>query len=166
MSVAEEFEFLRLMSVSPWPADRASGEIRLADLGLVSSGPAEGQGGGGCMIYGLSGSLGVSNNFTFTTFEGEFVAICFFMTRSPRPNELSTQRAYDALCTSLSKEFGAGKRAWEDEETPLGWRGGDLEIGAQLFDRRDSTVMVSIEHRERAERAEQAVRASRKSHDR
>ena len=164
MSITEAVSFLRSVATPPWPGDRASGEAMLARLGLAPTGPAKDQ-HDGYFSFGLSGTVEAANNFTFSTHQGDFVSIIFFMASSPAPNDPITRRTYDALCALMSEEFGIGNRVWADEETPLRWGTGDLDIEVQLFDRRDSQVMVSIEHRERSRRLDEAVLANSSTRD-
>ncbi len=165
MADTEALNFLRSMATQTWPHDRASGETMLAALGLTSTGPVDDHDDDEFTLFGLSGSVDAASNFTFTTHENTFVMICFFMGSSRRPKDPNTRRIFDELSISMSEEFGAAKRVWDDQETPLRWQAGDLDIEVQLFDRRDSQIMVSIEHRARAHSMEQAALATRRTHD-
>lgn len=57
-----------------------------------------------------------------------------------------TRPGFDALQAELSELYGAPERPWEDEDQSIRiWRCNGRSITMQLFDRRDSTVMLTVE---------------------
>jgi len=90
---------------------------------------------------------------------GEPTSIFFFVASAPEPASASTTGAYEELVAGLSEELGSPERVWVEQPSPLRWRTGELDVGVQLFDRRDtSVVMVWVEHRTRSQTAENSAR--------
>ncbi|GAA1828916.1 hypothetical protein GCM10009750_10660 [Agromyces salentinus] len=87
--------------------------------------------------------------------------ITFFIASAPERENAATRLAYENLLASLAMTLDSPQRFWADETTPVFWHHSDLEVGAQLFDRRDSTVMVWVEHRARSKAAEGGAFANR-----
>jgi hypothetical protein len=101
----------------------------------------------------LEPALGI-DHATVSSLDGKPTGVAIFISSSPEPANPTTKSEYKALILLLSEDLGSPKRVWSDEPTPLLWRDADLDIGVQLFDQRDSTVMVWVEHRERSTIAE------------
>lgn len=92
---------------------------------------------------------------TLSSLDGEPTSVIMFIASSLESASPTTRSEYEALVSSLTALLGSPRRVWADEPTPLLWPDADLDIGVQLFDRHDSTVMVWVEHRERSKIAEQ-----------
>lgn len=91
---------------------------------------------------------------SLSTLDGEPAGIVFFIASTAESNNAGTKEVYESLISSLSQILGSPERVWADQPSPLQWCGEDLDVGLQLFDRRDSSVMVWVEHRTRSQMGE------------
>jgi len=111
----------------------------------------------GSVLHDLTPAPGI-DHAGFTTLDGEPAGVVFFIASSMDARNPVTNEAYQSLLAALTQSLGPAERVWPDEDTPIRWRTTDLDVGLQLFDRRDSSVMVSVEHRARSEEAESRAR--------
>lgn len=96
---------------------------------------------------------------SLSSLHDEPTSIIFFVASAPEPASASTTAAYEELVAGLSEELGSPERVWAEQPSPLQWHAGELDVGVQLFDRRDtSVVMVWVEHRARSQTAKNSVR--------
>ena len=91
---------------------------------------------------------------SLSTLDGEPTGVVFFIASAADSNNAETKEVYESLTFSLSQILGSSERVWADEPSPVQWCGDDLDVGLQPFDRRDSSVMVWVEHRGRSQKAE------------
>ncbi|MGO2070101.1 hypothetical protein [Glutamicibacter arilaitensis] len=81
------------------------------------------------------------------TYRGEFLSVSTHLYGAPDPRDALTQSGFEELKRQLTKLYDAPTHPWEDEEQPpCIWQANGREITLQLFDTRDSTVMLTIEN--------------------
>jgi hypothetical protein len=142
-----------------WLRDEATASAQLAELGFPVRPGTETELSPGLIQWELEATTGIEQP-SLSSLEGKPTTVNFFVGSSPEPESATTRSAYEALIASLDLTLGAPERVWPDQPTPILWRNGDLDVGMQLFDRRDaSVVMVWIEHRLRNRDAETRAQA-------
>lgn len=80
------------------------------------------------------------------TYRQQFLSVCTHLYGSLNPQDPVAQYGYEVLQAQLSQLYGAPERPWDDEDQPVCiWNCNGRSITLQLFDRRDSTVMLTVE---------------------
>jgi hypothetical protein len=97
---------------------------------------------------------------SLSLFQGLPVSIGFFIASSLAPVNADTRAKYERLLAWVSGMLGESAQFLPGQPSPVRWQSGELDVGVQLFDRRDSTVMVWVEHRGRSAEVEQAAAAA------
>jgi hypothetical protein len=137
-----------------WLQDEAAASAQLAALGFMGKPGSEAEPLPGLMQREFEGPAGIEQ-LSLSCLDGRPTTVTFFIGASPEPESAVTRSAYGSLIASLAASLGAPERVWPDRPMPVLWREGELDVGLQLFDRRDhSVVMVWIEHRVRSQDAE------------
>lgn len=91
---------------------------------------------------GLPGKI----SSTWDTYRQQFLSVCTFLYSSRVPQDPVTRSGFAVLQAELSEVYGAPERPWEDEDQSIRiWRCNGRSITLQLFNRRDSTVMLTVE---------------------
>jgi hypothetical protein len=159
-ATAEVVAFVRALATPPWPRDAADAERMLAALDVHPTGEVDAY-APDCDLRALSGGPGAVHHLSYGTHAGEVTSVGFHLARHGGPRDPLVRRDHDALVAALAAAFGPSHRAFDDQPSPVSWDVGDLEVGVQLFDRVDSSVMVGVDHRARSAQAEAAARDSR-----
>ena len=154
MSVEQAVGIISSLLAGRWLASEAAAAATLRGLGFTELPGAEPL-TGGSVQHTLAPPAGI-DHASFTTLDGDPVSVIFFIASVPEPRSEATGAAYRALLASLTDGLGALERVWADQPPPMQWRGAELDVGVQLFDRRDSSVMVWVDHRSRSDAASSA----------
>ncbi|WP_368499979.1 hypothetical protein [Herbiconiux sp. A18JL235] len=141
-------------------ADR---DALFATCGLHPDGSVPHEYGGDSAIFALRCDLSETVSASWTRFQDEFLGVMLFVYSSPDPGSKTAQAGYRKLHRHLRKALGAPQPVPGFEDTPVTvWRTGGVSVTVQLFDRRDSTVMISITDPAVEARSEAAARARAK----
>ena len=150
MSAEQAVGIISSLLAGRWLASEAAAAATLRGLGFTEFPGAAEPLTDGSMQHTLGPPAGV-DHASFTTVDGDPVSVTFFIASVPEPRSEATGATYRALLALLTASLGALERVWADQPTPMQWRGAELDVGVQLFDRRDSSVMVWVEHRFRSD---------------
>ena len=146
---------VRALATPPWPADVAEAERMLAGLGVHPTGEVDAY--DTCSdLRALIGGPDAVDHLVLGTHAGAVTSVGFHLARHGGPRDPLVRRDHDALVPALAAVFGPSRSPIEGQPSPVVWDVGELEVGVQLFDRVDSSVMAWVEHRERSARAEAA----------
>ncbi|WP_317231931.1 hypothetical protein [Clavibacter capsici] len=147
---------VRALARPPWPDDPADAERMLARLCVH---PAEEVDAHAldADLRALAGGPDAVHHLSYGTHAGALTSVGFFLARHGGPRDPRVRSDHDALVAALGGAFGPSRSPMEGQPSPVLWDMGELEVGVQLFDRVDSSVMVWVEHRERSARAEAAA---------
>ncbi|CAQ00325.1 hypothetical protein ACR8AL_02410 [Clavibacter sepedonicus] len=161
-AAASVVAFVRALATPPWPRHVADAERMLAALGVrptcdVDAYDPDSDPDPDSELRSLTGSPDAVDHLSLGTHAGGVTIIGFFLARHGRPRDPLVRRDHDALVAALAAAFGVFCPAFDDQPSPVLWDVGELEVGVQLFDRVDSSVMVWVDHRERSVRAEAAA---------
>ncbi|KZC94608.1 hypothetical protein [Clavibacter tessellarius] len=148
--------FILALTTPPWPDDAAEAERMLARLGVHPTGEVDAH-GGGSEPRALAGGPDTVDHVSLGTHEGAVTSTHFSLARHGGPRDPLVRREHDALVAALTAALGPSRSPIEGQPNPVVWDVGELEVGVQLFDRVDSSVMAWVEHRERSARAEAAA---------
>jgi hypothetical protein len=162
MTVNKVSEIVESLRAGRWLKDDQAAIDALSSLGFAEQPSTITALPSGLQQHHLDPAPGI-DHATLSSLDGEPTSVIMFIASSIEPASPTTRSEYETLIASLTAYLGSPRRVWADEPTPLLWPDADLDIGVQLFDRHDSTVMVWVEHRKRAEIAEQ--RAMEKDSD-
>lgn len=100
---------------------------------------------------GLDGEVPAS----WSRYDHRFFGIAVFLYGVPEPADETAERGFDELRIQLTHLFGQPVRPWHDDELPSCiWEANGRTISIQLFNRRDSCVMLCIEDTDLAAMAE------------
>lgn len=146
---------VRALATPPWPADVAEAERMLARLGVHPTGEVDAH-DTGSDLRTLTGGPDAVDHLVLGTHAGAVTSVGFHLARHGGPRDPLVRRDHDALVPALAAVFGPSRSPIEGQPSPVVWDVGELEVGVQLFDRVDSSVMAWVEHRERSARAEAA----------
>jgi len=147
-----------------WLHDEEAALAKPAALGLTAIPGAVTELSSGLIQRELETALAI-DQASLSTLDTAPTSVIFFIGASPEPGSVETKEAYESLIASLSVTLGKPQRVWEDQPTPLEWSDTEVDVGVQLFDRRDtSVVMVWVEHRLRSQEAERRARVNRNAH--
>jgi hypothetical protein len=147
--------FVRALATPPWPPDAADAERMLAVLGVRPTGEVDAY-APDSDLRALTGGPGAVHHLSYGTHAGEVTSLGFFLARHGGPRDPLVRRDHDALVAALTAVFGPSHPAFDDQPSPVAWHVGDMEVGVQLFDRVDISVMVGIDHRARSAEEERA----------
>jgi hypothetical protein len=153
MSVEQTVGIISSLLDGRWLESDDAAHSALRGLGLTVLPGAGEELSGGLVQHEVTAPAGI-DSASLTTAEGEPFSVILIVASVFEPQNATTIAAYRELLASLSETLGAPSQVWVDQPTPVHWHVGDLDVGAQLFDRRDSSVMVWVEHRARSQRAE------------
>ncbi|MBM7026231.1 hypothetical protein [Clavibacter zhangzhiyongii] len=148
--------FVRALATSPWPRDAAEAERMLADRGAHPTGEVDAWSPASAR-HALSGGPDAVAHLSYATHAGEVTSVGCVLARHGGPHDPAVRRDHDDLVAALTAAFGASRRPFDDQPSPILWDVGELEVGVQVFDRVDSSVMAWVDHRERAARQERAA---------
>lgn len=148
--------FVRALVSPPWPRDAADAERMLAALGVRPAGEIDAY-APDSDLRALTGGPDAVHHLSYGTHAGEVASVGFHLARHGGPRDPLVRRHHDALVAALAAVFGPSRSPIEGQPSPVVWDVGELEVGVQLFDRVDSSVMVWVDHRERSARAEAAA---------
>jgi len=157
MTVEQSVGIVSSLLDGRWLDSEEAAAGALQELGFAVPAGAGRQLTGGSVQHDLEHPAGI-DHASLTTADGEPVSVIFLLASVPEPQSMATTATYRALLAALSDLLGAPERVWPDQPTPVQWRTAELDVGAQLFDRRDSSVMVWVEHRARSQQAELRAR--------
>jgi hypothetical protein len=157
MSVERAVAVVTSLREGGWLDGDEAALVRLAALGLIEKPRAGAELPSGLHRRELEAAQGIEQP-SLSSVDGEPANVTFFMGSSPEPESEATRSAYRDLVAALAASLGPPQRVWADRPSPVQWREADLDIGLQLFDRRDSVVMVWVEHRSRSQEAERRAR--------
>jgi hypothetical protein len=107
-------------------------------------------------LRALTGGPDAVDHVILGTHAGEVTSVGFFLARHGGPRDPLVRREHDALVAALTAALGPSRSPIEGQPSPVAWDVGELQVGVQLFDRVDSSVMAWVDHRARAARAEAA----------
>jgi hypothetical protein len=161
MTVEQAVFLVSSLRDGEWLHDEEAALAKLAALGLTATPGAVTEFSSGLIQRELETALTI-DQASLSTLDTAPTSVIFFIGASPEPESAVTKAAYGSLIASLSVTLGRPQRVWEDQPTPLKWCDTDLDVGVQLFDRRDTgVVMVWVEHRLRSQEAERRARVNR-----
>lgn len=130
-----------------WPKTEVEREALFDALGFVSGAAidSDDQDSPHQMMSLDLGLPGIKSS-SWDTYRQQFLSVCTFLYSSRVPQDPVTRSGFDALQAELSELYGAPERPWEDVDQSIRiWRCNGRSITMQLFDRRDSTVMLTVE---------------------
>ena len=148
--------FVRALVSPPWPRDAADAERMLAALGVHPTGEVDAH-APDSDLRALTGGPDAVHDVSYGTHAGEVASVGFHLARHGGPRDPLVRRDHDALVAALAAVFGPSRPVSHDQPSPVVWEVGELQVGVQLFDRVDSSVMAWVDHRERSARAEAAA---------
>jgi len=91
---------------------------------------------------------------SWSRFEGQVMSVTVFGWSSRSAKAPESRSGAEGLTDWAARTWGAATHPWDDvEDAPSEWVLNGRELAIQLFDRRDSTVMVSISDVDLAARA-------------
>ncbi|OUE27276.1 hypothetical protein [Clavibacter michiganensis] len=148
--------FVRALATPPSPRDVAEAERMLAALGARPTGEVDAY-APDSELRALAGGPDAVDHLSYGTHAGEVTGVGFFLARHGGPRDPLVRCDHDALVAALTAGLGPARPVFDDQPSPVSWDVGELEVEVQLFDRVDSSVMVGVDHRERAARAEASL---------
>ncbi|AJW79676.1 DUF6301 family protein [Clavibacter michiganensis] len=155
-SAAAVVAVVRALATPPWPRDAADAERTLARLGVHPTGEVDAH-APDSDLRALTGGPDAVHRLSYGTHAGEVASVGFFLARHGGPRDPLVRRDHDELVATLAAAFGSPRAVFHDQPSPVVWDVGELQVGVQLFDRVDSSVMVWVDDRERSARAEAAT---------
>ena len=141
-----------------WPDDSSSAQVVLERLGFAIEAGSGTELGPGSVLREFAVLPSGIESGSVQAMDNAFAGVILMFGSDPVPASGKTGTLYRELLGLLTELLGPAVRVWETELTPVQWPVGALDVGLQLFDNRDSTVMVWVEHRARAALAESVVR--------
>ncbi|OUE21667.1 hypothetical protein BFL34_01025 [Clavibacter michiganensis] len=148
--------FVRALATPPWPGDAADAERTLAALGVHPAGEVDAH-APDADLCALTGGPDAVHHLSYGTHRGEVTSVGAHLARHGGPRDPLVRRDHDALVAALTAAFGPSRSPIAGQPSPVLWDVDELEVGVQLFDRVDSSVMLWVDHRERSARAEAAA---------
>lgn len=131
----------------PWPKTEVEREVLFGALGFVSGNNVDAEDHDSPHQM-MSLDLGLPGKMVsfWDTYRQQFLSVCTHLYGSLNAQDPVAQYGYEALQAQLSQLYGTPERPWDDEDQSVGmWRCNGRSITLQLFDRSDSTVMLTIE---------------------
>lgn len=130
----------------PWPRRDEERENLFARLGLKSGVRVEpGSDESPHQITRLDTGLGRRPFSSWDTYDGQFLGVTVHLYSTPESCDPATRSGFSELRIQLTELFGKPEHPWDDVETlPCIWNSNGRTITMHLFDRRDSSVMLSV----------------------
>lgn len=153
MDVGQAVAIVSTLVPGRWLDSHEAATETLRGLGFTLRPGADTTLDGGSVLHDLEHPPGI-DQASLTTLDGDPVGITFLIASVLEPHNSATDTTYRALLAALSEILGPAEQVWADQPTPVHWHAGEIDVGAQLFDRRDSSVMVWVEHRSHSHEAE------------
>ncbi len=149
------------------PVDEAEDlDVLFSSCGLHPDGSVPHEYGGDTAIFTLRCDLSETVSASWTRFQDEFLGVMLFAYSSPVPGSKTVKAGYRKLHRHLWKALGAPQPLPGFENTSVTvWTTSGASVTVQRFDRRDSTVMISITDPAVEARSEAAARARAKHSD-
>ncbi|RIJ60589.1 hypothetical protein, partial [Clavibacter phaseoli] len=145
-------DFVRALATPPWPRAAADAERMLAPLGVHPAGGVDAWSPTSAR-HALAGGPDAVDHLSYGVHADRVTGVGFFLARHGGPRDPLVRRDHDALVATLVALFGPPRAALDDQSSPVLWDVAELQVGVQLFDRVDSSVMVDVDHRERSAEA-------------
>ncbi|RIJ52167.1 hypothetical protein DZG00_06050 [Clavibacter lycopersici] len=152
-------DFVRALVTPPWPRDAADAERMLAALGVHPTGGVDAWSPSSAQ-HALTGGPDAVDHLSYGVHADSVSGIGFFLARHGGARDPLVRRDHDALVAALAALFGPPRAAFDDQSSPVLWDVAELQVGVQLFDRVDSSVMVDVDHSDRSARAEAEAAAA------
>ena len=153
-------ELVRALATPPWPRTAADAERMLAALGVHPTGGVDAWSPSSAQ-HALTGGPDAVDHLSYGVRADRVTDVGFFLARHGGPRDPLVRRDHDALVAAIAAVFGAPRAAFDDQPSPVRWDVGELQVGVQLFDRVDSSVMVDVHHRGLSAEAEAAAEVVR-----
>jgi hypothetical protein len=132
---------------APWPTTDGERRALFSEMAFLERSPAsEPERTRGAFTT----SLGDQIDGYWSTFNGEFLGLNFFLYLSPDPTDPKPRVGYDALRRLLSEAFGAPREEWGPADMPASaWIIRGLVLSMYCHARGNGCVQVGLEHAER-----------------
>ncbi|WP_133980316.1 hypothetical protein [Kribbella voronezhensis] len=132
---------------APWPTTDGERRAMFSEMAFLERSPA----GESERTPGVfSTSLGDQVDGYWSTFNGEFLGLNFFLYLSPDPTDPKPRAGYDALRRLLSDAFGAPREEWGPAHMPASaWTIRGLSLSMYCHGGGNGGVQVGLEHAER-----------------
>lgn len=133
---------------APWPTTDGERQAMFSEMAFLERSPAsESERTPGS----FSTSLGDEVDGSWSTFNGEFLGLNFFLYLSPDPTDPKPRAGYDALRRLLSDAFGAPLEEWGPAHMPASaWTVRGLTLSMYCHARGNGCVQVGLEHAARS----------------
>lgn len=83
---------------------------------------------------------------TWDSYKGDFLGVTLHLYGSQQAADPETHRGFNDLRIQLTELFGSPEHPWDDEQAPpCSWQSHGKTITAHLFNRNDSSLMLSVE---------------------
>jgi len=133
---------------SPWPTTEGERRAMFSEMAFLERSPATEPPERTAGIFSTSLSDEVAGSWS--TFNGEFLGLSFFLYLSPDPTDPKPRAGYDALRRLLSDAFGAPVEEWGPAHMPASaWTIRGLVLSMYCHGRGNGCVQVGLEHAER-----------------
>lgn len=141
-------ELVRKLVEEPWPVCDEERENLFTRLGFTSGDRAELENDESPhQITELDMVLGGQPLGSWDTYSGQFLGVTLHLYSTQESGDPGAQSGFHELRIQLTELFGKPGHPWDSEEMPpCIWNANCWTITTHLFDRRDSSVMLSVEH--------------------
>lgn len=131
----------------PWPRSDEERENLFAHLGFISGSRYELENEESPhQMNELDIGVGGQVLGSWDTYNCEFLGVTIHLYSTQESGAPAVQSGFNELRIQLTELFGKPEHPWENEETPpCIWEANGRTITTHLFNRRDSTVMLSVE---------------------
>ncbi|PCC27730.1 hypothetical protein CQ010_00575 [Arthrobacter sp. MYb211] len=149
-------ELVKKLVDEPWPQSDEERENLFAHLGFKSGSQykLENEESPHQMTE-LDIGLGGQAPSSWDTYNKEFLGVSVHLYGTQDSEDPAAQSGYNKLRMELTELFGKPDHPWDNEETPpCIWEANGRTIITHLFNRRDSSVMLSVEDSALADIAE------------
>ncbi|MDO5745275.1 MAG: hypothetical protein Q4P23_12485 [Micrococcaceae bacterium] len=140
-------EIVKKLVDEPWPRSDEEREILFANLGFKSGSRYELENEESPhQMTDLDIGLGGQTPGSSDTYNKEFLGVSVHLYGTQESGDPAAQSGFNNLRMQLTELFGKPDHPWDNEETPpCIWEANGRTITTHLFNRRDSSVMLSVE---------------------
>lgn len=140
-------ELVRRLVDEPWPRCDEERDNLFARLGFTSGDRAELEDNESPhQITELDIGLGGHPLGSWDTYNGQFLGVTLHLYSTQESGDPGAQSGFSELRIQFTELFGKPEHPWDSEETPpCIWNANSWTITTHLFNRRDSSVMLSVE---------------------
>jgi hypothetical protein len=141
---AEVVVAINRIVAAPWPTTDGERRAMFSEMAFLERRPAsEPERTPGAFSTSLSDEV----DGYWSTFNGEFLGLDFFLYLSPDPTDPKPRAGYDALRRLLSEAFGAPREEWGPAHMPASaWTIRGLALSMYCHGRGNGCVQVGLEH--------------------